>query len=105
MLLNGVLRTKLLNIPFASCSFINLDFSQSHAAHFDDSIVLTFFDFNTFGSTFSVSFLNFKQYDNMFYNYLCLIDKKFRVNLVPTSFLLDFCLDYCFKNLDFSDTQ
>ena len=40
ILYNGVLRLKLLNIPVASCSFINHDFLLLHTAHFDDSIVL-----------------------------------------------------------------
>ena len=72
-----------------------------HTTHFDDSIVPLFLVFNTFGSRFFASFLNFKQYVNMFSNGLCLIYKRFRINLVLTSSLLDFC----FKNLDFSDTQ
>ena len=40
ILFNGVLRPKLLNISFASCSFINLDFLLEYTAHFDDNIVL-----------------------------------------------------------------
>ena len=56
ILLNGILRSKLLSIPFASCSFINLDFLLLHTAHFDDSIVLSFLVFNTVESTFFVSF-------------------------------------------------
>ena len=56
-LLNVVLRPKLLNISFASCSFLNLDFLLPHATHFDDSTVLPFLVFNIFGSTFSVYFL------------------------------------------------
>ena len=40
ILLNGVLRPKLLNIPFASYYFINLDFLLLHTAHFDDNIAL-----------------------------------------------------------------
>ena len=40
--LNGVLRPKLLNIHFVSCSLINLDFLLLHRAHFDDNIVLPF---------------------------------------------------------------
>ena len=48
ILLNGVLRPKLLNIPFASFSFINLDFLLLHTAHFDNNIVLPFLVFNTF---------------------------------------------------------
>ena len=66
--LNGVLRTKLLNITFAYCSFINLDFLIPNAVHFDDKIVLSFLAFNIFESIFSVSFLHFKHYVNMFYN-------------------------------------
>ena len=37
----------------------------------------------------------------MFYNDLFLIYEKFRINIVPSSFLLDFC----FKNLEFLATQ
>ena len=54
ILFNGVLRTKLLNIPFASCSFINLDSLLPHTAHFDNSIVLPFLLFNTFEFTIFV---------------------------------------------------
>ena len=63
----GALIPKLLNNPF-TCSFINLDFLLTHTADFDDNIGLPFFVLNTFESTFSVSFLHFKQYVNMFYN-------------------------------------
>ena len=107
ILFNGVLRPKLLNIPFVLCSFITFDFllphTELHTAHFDDSIVLPFFVFNTFGSIFSVFFffLHFKQYDNTFYNDLCLIYEKFRIDFFPNHFVLDFC----FKNLDFLATQ
>ena len=64
------LTTKLrtLNNPFASCSFINFDFLLPHTAHFDGNIGLPFLVFNIFESTFSVSFLPFKQYVSMFYN-------------------------------------
>ena len=44
-LLKGVLIARLINNPFASCSFINLDFLLPHAAHFDDRYNLTFFSF------------------------------------------------------------
>ena len=47
ILLNDVLRPKLLNIPFASCSFINLDFLLPNIAYFDDNIVLPFLVFKT----------------------------------------------------------
>ena len=49
---NGILRPKLLSIPFASCTYINLEFLLPHTAHFDDNIVLPFLIFNTFESTF-----------------------------------------------------
>ena len=57
ILFNGVLRPKLLNIPLASCSFLNLDFLLPHTTNFDDNIVLQFLVFNTFEFTFSVFFL------------------------------------------------
>ena len=66
--LDGILRPKLLNNPFASCSFINFNFLPPHIAHFDDNIVVPFLVFNTYEYIFSVSFLHFKQYVNMFYN-------------------------------------
>ena len=68
ILFNGVLIFKLLNYPFDSCPFINLEFLLPHTTHFDDNIGLLFFVFNTFESTLSVSFLYFKKYVNIFYN-------------------------------------
>ena len=56
ILFNGVLGPKLLINPFASCSFINIDFLLPHTAYFDDNIVLPFLVFKTFESTLSVSF-------------------------------------------------
>ena len=53
-LLNGVLRPKLLNNPFASYSFINLGFLLLHAAHFDDKNSLPSLVFKTLQSTLSV---------------------------------------------------
>ena len=83
ILLNGVLRPKILNIPLASCSFINSDFLLPHTTHFYDSIVLSFLVFNTFAF-----FLHFKQYGNMFYNDLCLVYERFKINLVPSTFFI-----------------
>ena len=54
ILLTGVLKPKLLNIPCASCSFINLDFLRLPTKHFDDNTVLPFLVFNTFESTLFV---------------------------------------------------
>ena len=47
ILLYGVLRPKLFNISFASCSFINLDILLPYTTHFDDNTVLPFLVFNT----------------------------------------------------------
>ena len=58
ILLNGVLRPKILNSPFASCSFINLDFLLPHTTHFDNNIVLPFLVFKTFRYTFSEFFFS-----------------------------------------------
>ena len=76
ILLNGVLTPKLLNIIFASCSFINLDFLLTHTAHFYNNTVLSFLVFNTLESTFFVFILHFKQYANKF------IYEYFRINFV-----------------------
>ena len=65
-LLKGVLIPKLLNNPYASCSFINLDFLLPHAAQFDDKAILAFLVLTIFASLFSVFFLHFKQYVMMF---------------------------------------
>ena len=63
--LNGVLGPKLLNIHFASCPFINLDCLLLHTAHFDTKIVLPFFVFNTFESTFFDFFLFFFAFETI----------------------------------------
>ena len=42
---NGVLIPKLLNNPFASCSFMNLEFLLPHTAHLDNNKDLPFFRF------------------------------------------------------------
>ena len=59
ILLKGVLRPKLLNNPFDSCSFTNLDFLLPHTAHFNDNIDLRFLVFKTFESKFSFFFFFF----------------------------------------------
>ena len=66
--LNGALKSKPLNNPFASCSFIKLHFLPPHTTHFDNNIVLPFLAFNTFESTFFVFLLHFRKYVDMFYN-------------------------------------
>ena len=50
---------KLLNNQLASCSLINLDFLLPQTAQFDESIILPFFIFLTFGFLLSVFFLHF----------------------------------------------
>ena len=87
---NGVLNPKLLNNPFAFCYFISLEFLLRHTAYFDDNINLPLLVFEVFGFIFSVFFLHFRQYENMFCNNLGLIYERFRINLVPTSFLIKF---------------
>ena len=59
ILLKGVLIHKLLNKPFASCSFTNLDFLIPQTKHFHSITNLLFFVLTIFGSIFSVSFLHF----------------------------------------------
>ena len=44
---------------------MNLDFSLSHIAHFDNSIVIFLLVFETLGFLFSVFILHFKQYDGI----------------------------------------
>ena len=55
-LLNGVLRPKVDNIPFASYFLINLDFLLPHIAHIDNIIVLPLLVFETFGFIFPIIF-------------------------------------------------
>ena len=66
ILLNGILIPKLLNNPFASCSFINLDFLLPHTAHFDDRFNLPFLVSIVFASIFFVFLLHFIQYVRKF---------------------------------------
>ena len=88
---NGVLIPKLLNNPFASCCFISLECLLLHTAYFDDNINVPLLAFEAFGFIFLYFFfLHFKQYENMFYNNLCLIYERFRINLVPTIFFIKF---------------
>ena len=54
--LNGVLRPKLLNEPFASSFLINIDFLLPRIAHFDNSIVLLLLVFEILGFMISVFF-------------------------------------------------
>ena len=58
ILFNGVFIPKLLNNPFDSCSFKNLDFLLPHVAHSDNIIVLPFLVSNNFESIFFVFFFS-----------------------------------------------
>ena len=51
----------LPNNPLASCSLINFYFLLSHTAYFDQSIILSFLVFTTFGFLLPVFFLHFRQ--------------------------------------------
>ena len=66
ILLNCVLRSKLLNNMLVTCSSVNLNFFQSHLAHFDNSVVLPLLVFKTVGFMLSVFFLHFKQQDVLY---------------------------------------
>ena len=66
-LLNGVLIPNLLNDPFAPCLLINLDFLLPHIAHFDNISTLQLLVLETYGFTFFVCFLHFKQNDPILY--------------------------------------
>ena len=59
ILLNGGLIPKVLNKPFAYCSFTNVDFLNPYLTHFDGIIILPFFVLKVFGFKFSVFFLHF----------------------------------------------
>ena len=54
-----VFKPKLVNNPFASYFFTNVDFLIPHTPYFDDKVVLPILVFETFESTRSV--LHFKQ--------------------------------------------
>ena len=70
-MLQDVLVLNWLNSLLASCSLIDLDFLLLHTAHFDRSIILPLFVFETFGFLHFVSVLHFRQCDNIVI-YLCL---------------------------------
>ena len=61
ILLKGVLILKLLNKPFASCSFTNFIFLIPQIEHFHCITHLLFFVLTILGSIISVSFLHFMQ--------------------------------------------
>ena len=46
--IKGIIISKLLNNPPASCCLINFDFLQLHTLHFDKMIILLLFVFPSF---------------------------------------------------------
>ena len=50
----------LLNNPLAFCSLINLEFLLPQTSEFDESIILPFLIFSTFGFLFPVFFSAFQ---------------------------------------------
>ena len=89
ILINGVLRSKLLNILLASCFLTNIDFLLPYTAHFDNSIVLLLLVFETLGFMFSVFFYTLNNISYccivLFYTYaFCLITSSMPF-LLPSS--------------------
>ena len=74
ILLEGVLIPKLLNKPFAFCSFKNLDFLTPQTEHFDCITNLLFFVLTILGSIFSAFFLHYSS--SYFYKNLDLLDQQ-----------------------------
>ena len=66
IIFNGVLRSKLLNIPLASCFLINHDFLLPHIAYCDNIIVLPLLVLETLGFILSVFFLDLSNKMAMF---------------------------------------
>ena len=100
-LLNGFLRSKLLNDPFASCSFINLDFLLPHTVHsaqFDNNISLPFLFFSTSEFKFLYRFAFQTVCQHILYS---LVNENSRINIIPITFSLCFCV----KLLYLSDIQ
>ena len=56
--MNGVSIPKLLNNPFTSCSFTNLEFLNRHSVHFDCIVNLPFFVLKTIEFNFSFTLRN-----------------------------------------------
>ena len=90
ILLYGVLRCKLLNNPFPSCSVINLDFllpHTAHSAHFDNNISLPFLFFNTSEFKFLYLFAFQTKCQHVLYS---LVYVNSRINIIPTTFFILF---------------
>ena len=98
ILFNGVLRPKVLTIPFTSYFLINFDFLLPHIAHFDNSTVLPLLLFITFGFMFSLFFYTLKNKMALFYicNFKLLLIISLRLitssmpNFLPSSIRLLF---------------
>ena len=69
-LLKGVVIPDWMNNQQPSCFFINFDFLLLHIVHFHKKMILSLLVFETFGFTFSVCFLHFKQYYSIAFWYV-----------------------------------
>ena len=95
---NGILFNvvlKLLNNPFAFCSFINLDFLLFHIANLDNNIDLPFLVFITSEFTFSVLFCT----SNNILTCLLLHNGYYTNNCGVILFKLLFLIAFCLKIL------
>ena len=90
LLFNGVLRPKLLNNPFATCSFINLDFYY-HIQH--NLMIALLYRFNILNLRSLYLFRTLKNMSICFYNYLYILDSSI------------FEPDFCFKKVYFLESQ
>ena len=76
ILLNAVLRPKLLNIAFVSCSFIHFEFLLPHTAILMITLFYLFLVFTTLEFIFSAFFFffffffDYKKYVNIFYFFI-----------------------------------
>ena len=87
---NRVLIPKLLNKPFTSCSYTNLDFLIPQTGHFDCLINLLFFVLTIFSICSTLDAINFHL---IFITSVC----------KTLNYFLLLC--FCFKNLDLFDQQ
>ena len=67
ILLKGVLIPKLLNKPFASCSFTNLDFLIPRTEHFDYISNLLFFVLTILGQYFQYLFYTLRNKSSSYF--------------------------------------
>ena len=78
MLLKDLLVPKLLNNPFASCSFTNLDFVFPHSVHLDCIINLPFFVLKIF--RFKFSLFSYALSNKFSCSFITSVGKKLKIN-------------------------